>query len=170
MTDDNKFGVSPEDQEILNRLKTNRDKKLDTDDDKIEPNIIFGTPMPEQEKREKRLQAARLAAKKRADEKAMSQYKQSKEDIRHIKEFPKHKNQPSEELKSVKTPPDKRPQIRGKIKPEISYDGDATILTWKRHFTSVLSIPSEIGLVGWVTLAYNTKSKELIIRAFTGAI
>ncbi len=144
MPEDNKFGISDTDKEILDRLKNNREKKLSPDADKIEPVIHYGESMTAQERRERKNKRAR----ERADERAMEQSKQSN---------------------PVKTLPDKKIQMKGKIKPEISYDGDATILTWKRHFTSVLSIPSEIGLVGWVSLQYNTKTKELIIRGITEA-
>ncbi len=157
MAEDNKFGVSPEDQAILDRLRNNREKK----ESDIQPVIHYGDGLsPEQRKEKKRLaDRQRRKEKEFADKKAMEQHKVVVED----------EKQPLPQINTV--PSDTKPQIRGKIKPEISAnDNGDIILTWKRHFTSVLSIPSEIGMGGWVSLEYNTKTRELIIRGITEAI
>ncbi len=138
------FGVTPEDQAILDRLKSNRDKKLDTDG-KIIPTIHY--KKPDDPTYVEKVRLKRRKEKEFPDKKAMEQSK--------------NKN-----ISPVKTLPDKKTQQKGSIKPIISTaeNGDI-ILTWERHFTSVLSIPSEIGMGGWVCLKYNTKTKELVIRA-----
>ena len=139
------------DQSVLDRVKQNRERRMqekekeatDTKEQEVTPVIKFIQPSPVPRRE-------RIRQKQR--EKAQEQTKE----VQAVKPF---------------TPPievSKERIIRNRTSPDIVMDGDTVLLTWKRRINRgnrQLQIPLQIDtLHGIVTLIYNTKSRELVIK------
>ena len=165
-----KFGISPEDQAILDRLKSNRDAKhKDTDTDNgFHPIIKFAESISNEEMKAKRNESSRMYQRMRKEKNAMAKERSSLKDnidTNIQKDIPIS----MDSVPLVKTSSNKKSHIRGTTIPEISYDPDKNmLLTWKRHYirkSQVLILPKAIELDGILLLVYNPQSKELVIRA-----
>lgn len=152
--DEEKFGISESDKQILDRLKSNRDAKLDEKDDKpFSPVIIYKNPDELSKGEQRKIDARERYLLKREGK---------------LPKVPKAALE-AKEQPSVKTSSDKKPMLRGTTTPEISFDdnGSATYI-WKRYYTKknqILVLPKAIELDGMVSLEYSPQSKELVIRA-----
>ncbi|VVB85069.1 Uncharacterised protein [uncultured archaeon] len=139
------FGISPEDQNILQKLKENRDKKA-ISDEPITPVIKFTQYRTKEERRKERSQKAREAAK----QKGMSSLK----DITESKPD-------NMEISPVKTSPFKK----GSMSPKIEQRDGIILLSWARSVRNgFVSIPEAVDFGSdMVSLQYNPQTKILII-------
>ncbi len=150
MTEEKKFGISPEDQAILDRLKSNRDSKFPKkEDEPFEPVIKYGTTLSDEQKKEKQRETSkkhRMLKKEKADQAAM--------------ESAAHRFHDDDT--------DTNPQIRGSMSPKIEYNGDDVILTWTRTTTcGHIQLPEQIQMGDMVELRYNTKDRVLTVISAT---
>lgn len=131
------FGLSENDQLILNRLKNNREaKKEDAEDevDKIEPIIKYGVHRSKEEKK------AAVAEKAK--------------ETRLVKKMKKESEQ------SIK----KKAIFKGSMSPKVEYVDDTVIFKWTRSArNNHILLPDIVEMGDVVKLKYNSKTKELLV-------
>ncbi len=152
------FGISADDQIILQRLKNNRDASHTADtEEKIEPVIVYTTASANEEiKAKKKAYTKEANERRKAERKAM-----------------KIANNQKPTAKDTSSSCAGGTHKRSSPKAEIVMDGDTILLKWKRkiskngRFDLLFHLPKELHDVfnEYVLLTYNPKSKKLVVEA-----